>query len=177
MSYRPPHPRTLGIPAVLVGVALVTAACGGSSTSGGSPSSTSTGGASSSSVSQEVAFARCLRSHGVPSYPDPNANGQEPASIKQIAISPTALRACNSLLPSGNVAAINQADQREYVKFAQCMRARGVPTFPDPTTESDGTPIFFLYPAITQLPQLKTVATTCQSLLHLAQFPDHTDEG
>ncbi|MGY4771237.1 hypothetical protein ACXC9Q_30375 [Kribbella sp. CWNU-51] len=68
-----PAPR---IPAALVVVALLAAACGGSpasSGSGGSPSAeTSTGSPSA------VAYSACLRSDGVPSFPDPNSNGTIP---------------------------------------------------------------------------------------------------
>jgi hypothetical protein len=121
-----------------------------------------------------------VRAHGVPNFPDPNVNGQEPASTKQLLDSnPAALRACYYLIrpaPSA-VAAQNHAYQREDVRFAECMRAHGVPNFPDPATESDGAPIFYLSPAITQLPQVLATAHRCQSLLHLAQLPNYTDVG
>jgi hypothetical protein len=55
------------------------------------------------------------------------------------------------------------------------MRIHGMPNFPDPTTESDGTPIFNLSRAgiDTQSPQIRAAALRCQSLLHLAQLPRH----
>ncbi|HEY4747355.1 MAG TPA: hypothetical protein VIH38_07310 [Steroidobacteraceae bacterium] len=65
------RPRRAGVLAVTAGLVLLTAACGGSPSSSGSPSSTGTGGASSSFVSHELAFARCVRAHGVPNFPDP----------------------------------------------------------------------------------------------------------
>ncbi len=89
-----PRPRRAGVLAVMAGLVLLTAACGGSLSSSGSPSttggpsSTGTGGASSSFVSHDLAFARCVRAHGVPNFPDPNANGQEPPSVKDISKSP-----------------------------------------------------------------------------------------
>jgi hypothetical protein len=70
-------PRQAGVLAVGAGIVLLAAACSsGSSASAGSPSnpgsSSSTGG--SSAAQQELAYAQCMRSHGVPNYPDPNPN-------------------------------------------------------------------------------------------------------
>jgi hypothetical protein len=49
-------------------------------------------------------FAQCVRSHGVPNFPDPTSNGLD---LKDAAISPTspqfqaAVRACQHALPAG----------------------------------------------------------------------------
>jgi hypothetical protein len=55
-----------------------------------------------------VKFARCMRSHGVPSFPDPALSGQStPASGKGAGINPSsprfqaAVRACRHVLPAG----------------------------------------------------------------------------
>ena len=63
---------------------LLAAACG-SSGSGGPPvasissspsaSATSSGGSARASM---LAFARCMRAHGITDYPDPDANGNLP---------------------------------------------------------------------------------------------------
>lgn len=62
--------------AVAVGIALLTAACGGN------PSPTASGGssqsASPSGSANAVAYSQCIRSHGVPKYPDPSSDGQVP---------------------------------------------------------------------------------------------------
>src|SRR5919201_4908398 len=72
--------RRCGLPvAVIIGaaaVALLAAACvsrGGSSGSGGSPQA---GGSTRSSSA--LAFSACMRSHGVPTFPDPDSNGGIP---------------------------------------------------------------------------------------------------
>jgi hypothetical protein len=74
---------------------------------------------------------------------------------------------------------MNQADKREYVRFAACMRSHGVPNFPDPTTESDGTPIFDLsntgIDAHSPSPQVREAAVSCMSALHLTQLPNARD--
>jgi hypothetical protein len=139
--------RRTGVLAVAAGLALVTAACSGgtssavgtastgSTSSAGSTASTGTGGAAY--VSDKLGFARCLRTHGVPNYPDPNAAGQEPPNSKQLISTPRGQAAVSACSYWGNrihydVAAQNQAVLAEYVRFAHCMRAAGLPNFPDP---------------------------------------------
>ena len=140
--------RGPGVVAVTVGLLLLTAACGSgtsssstSSTSGtsstSSTSSSGTGGVSAAYVSDKLGFARCLRAHGMPNYPDPNASGQEPAGAKQLTFAPrgqAAAAACSywGRRIHNDDAAQNQAVRVEYVRFAQCMRAHGLPNFPDP---------------------------------------------
>jgi hypothetical protein len=55
-----------------------------------------------------VKFSQCMRSHGVPGYPDPPASGQStPAAPKGSGINPSAprfqaaVRACQQVLPAG----------------------------------------------------------------------------
>jgi len=85
-----------------------------------------------------------MRSHGVPSFPDPNGNGQIPKQeIIQLGVSGPRLEAaqsaCMKLWPYQPP---SQAQQRQqltsYLKFARCMRSHGVPGFPDPTVGSGG---------------------------------------
>src|SRR6516165_10190238 len=138
-----PITRRPGVLAVTVGLLLLTAACGSGTSSTGGTSSTSgtsssgTGGVSAAYVSDKLGFARCLRAHGMPNYPDPNASGQEPPNSKQLIKSPQGQAAVGACSSWGNrihndVAAQNQAVMGEYVRFAQCMRAHGLPNFPDP---------------------------------------------
>jgi hypothetical protein len=71
-SPRPAWPGWMGVLVVTAGVALLAAACGG----GGSPSSTSTATAGTSTAyTKALAYAKCIRSHGVPNFPDPSSNG------------------------------------------------------------------------------------------------------
>ena len=77
-----------------------------------SSSSSSAAGTSSSGVStaytKALAYAQCMRSHGVPSYPDPNSKGQfyvpNGASDPTVHVSTTVLnaaaQACQKLLPA-----------------------------------------------------------------------------
>jgi hypothetical protein len=132
---------------------LLTTACGGGSPSAGvahiGTATTTTAGLAGPSVtslsglqSDQLKFAQCMRSHGVPAYPDPGGQGGLPASKAAAAgalnaNSPqfqTARRDCSGSLPRGAPASPAQqaAVGAKAVQFAECMRAHGVPGFPDP---------------------------------------------
>ena len=109
--------RTVLTLAVFTGLALGAAACGGgaanptASTSGAAGNVTAGGTASGgsgqrSSGTFSLAFARCMRAHGVPNFPDPNgqagqlgpASGIDPSSPRfQSALNGP----CKSLAPPG----------------------------------------------------------------------------
>ena len=91
---------------------------------------------------QALAYARCIRTHGVPLWPDPDSNGvfeKSKLTPQQIGVGTsqvgTAQRACKSLAPSypstppANVLA-------QALTFSLCMRTHGAKAFPDP--ESTG---------------------------------------
>jgi hypothetical protein len=169
--------------AVAAGLMLLTAACGGgsSSTSTGSTGSTGgTGSASTAAYSARLAFAQCVRAHGVAKYPDPDSSGQEPNNAKQIAHAnpqfPAASKACAHLLPNGGQSTTSgqvATDQQNAAKFASCMRSHGVPNFPDATNDSQGEPSFNLTAAHIDpnSQQITSTAQECQSQLHLSRLP------
>ena len=129
------------------GLALLGTACGGST--GGHVAqlgSTTTTSSSPSGTSARqaggLAFARCMRSHGVPNYPDPTRSGLVKESLQQLGVSSsrfqTAQTSCNHLLPnggSGPTAAQVQRVRAQALSFSQCVRAHGVPNFPDPGSD------------------------------------------
>ena len=90
-------------------------------------------------------FAACMRSHGVPSFPDPIApggaraggvssflgNGPNPNSSPRYRGASAACRKCavaEPVTPAG--AALVLAEQ---LRYASCMRAHGEPEYPDPS--------------------------------------------
>jgi hypothetical protein len=97
------------------------------------------------SVSQMTKFASCMRSHGVPGFPDPNAQGAISVSSAS-GIDPGsqqfqhAQQACQKLLPNGGQPSpAQQAQMRtQALAFSACMRSHGVPNFPDPQFSSGG---------------------------------------
>ena len=75
-----------------------------------------------------------MRSDGVTDFPDPDHNGQFGTISAQMEDSPqfgTSYNACKHLLPAGGVSKAQQ-DGPQLLKFAQCMHAHGVPTYPEP---------------------------------------------
>jgi hypothetical protein len=131
-------------------LALLAAACGGSPGSGVAElGSTATQSSSSSSpttasaqLSGAVAFARCVRSNGVPNWPDPNSSGvfdKAKLTPQQLGASSARVQAakgaCSHYLPNGgsgpNAAQLQQI-KAQALRFSQCVRAHGVATFPDP---------------------------------------------
>jgi hypothetical protein len=140
---RPPWPRRARAAAVITamaGLASLATAC--STGSGGSPNA----GGSANSASG-LGYARCMRSHGVPAYPDPNGSGQlpkiTPANETQLGVSDSrftaAQTACERLWPYQAPTQAQQGRQlNEDLRFAQCMRSHGVPDVPDPTVGPGG---------------------------------------
>jgi hypothetical protein len=100
----------------------------------GSASSTGSAGSSASKREKGVKFAACMRSNGVPDFPDPNANGE---FVYGVSVSPAvwakAVDACKALQPPGSLSGERSPRQQSLaLKFAQCVRNNGVPDFPDP---------------------------------------------
>jgi hypothetical protein len=113
---------------------LFAAACGG-----GSPGSSS---AASAQERAALAFAQCMRSNGVSAYPDPTSSGLVKESLQQLGVSGARLQsaqsACRHLLPnggSGPTPAQVQEARAQAVEFSRCVRAHGVPNFPDPASD------------------------------------------
>jgi hypothetical protein len=139
----------------LPGVALVlvcvfAAACSGNSTPpsvaslGASSTSTTVAGAVGTSgapptprqLQALTAYAGCVRRHGLPHFPDPPYSNGE---LSRLGFTKAQLGAANEAchadaLAAGvvpNQAAI-QAHLNQMLATARCMRANGVPNFPDP---------------------------------------------
>lgn len=143
----------------LPSVALALAGCGSSSAptvahlpSGKGASSASYRGASSTPESptshqqKEVAYAQCLRSHGAGEVPEPRDGLRIVNGLGGAGPNPgppqlhAAQEACNKLLPSGGGPSpqMQQQAAEGALRFAQCMRAHGEPSFPDPSGASGG---------------------------------------
>jgi len=154
--------RTAAAVTAFASLALLAAACGGSRAFSGSDGSANTGGSTTSA--SYVAYSACMRSHGVPNYPDPDSSGQLPKpDAHHLGVSSSQLQAaqqaCQHLLPNtgeainaGSVQQCMLADDcpqplvqqvlNEERRFARCMRSHGVPNWPDPITDSQGRPVF-----------------------------------
>jgi hypothetical protein len=185
--------RAAFLTAALVVLGVLAAGCGGNSPTGGvaslsshaskasttsSTAAGSTGGGESSPGSQAVAYAECMRSHGVPNFPDPkvSTNGNE---VKvAIGVNPSitgnphfksAQQACNKLLPGGGPGEgpthqITPQEQSRYLKAADCVRSHGVPNFPDPTFSGGG--VHIEHQGLNESsPAFKAAVHACESLI------------
>jgi hypothetical protein len=138
---------------VLAPIVLLAAACGSSSHN--SPSASGSGRDATPAQARRAAvrFAGCMRSHGVPSFPDSTAPGGGPKwDLDNIpGVNPSspsfqaAYTACEHLLPGGGPNAALQAQRQRQERagllaFAQCMRQHGLTRFPDPNSQGELTP-------------------------------------
>jgi hypothetical protein len=121
------------IAAGLVASVLFVAACGSGS-----------GGAGTSDKSHALAYSKCMRSHGISDFPDPNAQGEiQLTATAGSDLTPdstqfkAADRACRALLPSPASPAQQRKDFGQALKFAKCMRSHGIP-MPDPSPPGSG---------------------------------------
>jgi hypothetical protein len=159
--------RTIPTLAMLATAVLLVAGCGGSSSSSGvahlgsstSSSADPAGGGSFSPESESsasaqqkiIAFSHCMRTHGVPEFPEPSEghvlirrsdhNGHVTGVNPQSAQFQAASKACAKLSPKGGKppSPAEQAKlQEQALKFSQCMRTHGVPSFPDPEFSRGG---------------------------------------
>ena len=163
--------RPLAVAGAIGAIALIAAACSGAPTAsvanlgtnatttttspasggagnsgGGSPNGSGSGNHvqfSSTIGGVTIAFAQCMRSHGISDFPDPSSSGTVSFSGNGSSdLSPgnakfrTAQQACAKYSPGG-VPTPAEAAKRlaEALRYSQCMRAHGISDFPDPSTK------------------------------------------
>jgi hypothetical protein len=93
---------------------------------------------------QALAFARCMRQHGLPNMPDPQLMGDGIAQRFPRGAGPNdpkvkaAQQACKQHLPNGGqVQRPSPQEQQEALAFARCMRQHGI-NMPDPQITAEG---------------------------------------
>jgi hypothetical protein len=124
--------RSVAAAAAAAAVGLLTA-CGSSSS--GKP-------APAAGRQQALEFAQCMRKNGVPDFPDPDASGQFRGQGHEQQSNPkfqAAQQACRNLAPGGTheKSVGTPAFVEQAREFAQCIRANGVPDFPDPDANGE----------------------------------------
>ena len=157
---RPPTSRIAAAIIATGALVVLVAACSSPSSAGGSPAA-----AGSATSSSAVAYSHCMRSRGVPNFPDPPSSGLVPkADPQELGVSSSRLqaaqRACQHLYPTNGGAlgaSLRQCEETgdcpqamvqrvvsDMRLLARCMRSHGVPNWPDPTVDSEGRPDFNL---------------------------------
>jgi hypothetical protein len=143
-----PRGRTANQPAlVVVGLlSLLATGCGGGGSPGVASVSSPATTATTTPQNGALAYAGCMRSHGVPNFPDPAGGG---AITKEAAIRAfnevsnsqvlAAQTACKDLQLNGGQLSRAQLAQRlsDLLAFAHCIRTHGVENFPDPTSSGE----------------------------------------
>ena len=128
--------RRTGLPAALAGLTLLAACSGGLSNS-------ATDAGAGPARSGALAYSRCMRAHGIKAFPDPNSQGGISLSAGPgTGIDPrspqfkAADQACRSLMPGSNLSPAQQAAAKATaLRYSHCMRAHGIPDFPDPGSQ------------------------------------------
>lgn len=156
-----------GIGLAVMGLALAVAGCGGgppeagvasvrtTTTSTASTASSAPAGVASGSSATGgsapggalVEYARCMRAHGVSSFPEPGSlaapgairafKGEVVQSVGSLGSSPVfqaAQRACARYYgpPPTRAPAVSAEEMQKLLAVSRCMRAHGVSAFPDP---------------------------------------------
>jgi hypothetical protein len=149
------------ITAAVAALVLLAAACGGSPSSTGAV-------VTQTANSQAVAFSRCMRAHGVPDFPDPASRGGVPkVTPQQVGVSDARFRAAQAACASLRQPAPARKPQimTGLLNFARCMRAHGIPNWPDPSTDRNGQPVFDISGIDPDSPRVSNTAAACTHLL------------
>ena len=139
---------------------LVAAGCSsgpnGDSGHPGTPAASNAAAGGGTGQNPKSLYISCLVSHGV-HITARGVNRNLPALRR-------AEQACRSLQPHG-AEPITTQDQVYYLRAAQCMRAHGVPQFPDPVFANGG--VHFPVPRglDTHTPQVTTAIAICRRLI------------
>jgi hypothetical protein len=175
-------PLILASVVAIAACSLLAAGCGG----GGSPVVASVAASTSAAttaaqngatttqtgtIASALAFARCMRSHGIPGWPDPNSQGFfDKSKLRPLGLNVARVRAledgpCNIPLPSRQGYTITAADRADYLRAAACMRSHGFPAFPDPTFPNNGVTLHIPSSINTNSSKFTSAATTCTKLI------------
>lgn len=175
-------------------LAGTTAASAGGASTPGSTGAAGGGAASSGPsspsalASDALAYAKCMRSSGVPSFPDPSAGGgflfHTRAGMNSSSPAFKAAQAkCRHVMPPGPGSGPGPSPQTlaRFLSIARCMRQHGVYDFPDPRTSVPSNPfgsgagvisdiegVILVFPSTInqQSPEFTRAAAACAFPLH-----------
>jgi hypothetical protein len=173
--------------------ALVASACGtgpahpgvarlpaAGSTGSGAPAASGTSKGSGTPASP-LAHAECMRSHGVPDFPDPGPIHIDVRAHPDLdPTSPTfvaAQKACVSLEPGGTTGiTVSPQLQAAALAYSACMRSHGFPKFSDPVFDSSGEHVS-INGIDTESAQFQNADKFCQTSTGLAGLSNRTSTG
>jgi hypothetical protein len=155
-------------------IALLATACGGGASTSSTPGLMSL----SSLTNQALAYAKCMRAHGIPNFPDPTVEDSArskgvgfnvPSGVDQHSTQyVSASKLCQKQTGFGHISAAQmQAGMAALLKYSECMRSHGITNFPDPQENSQN--IGFSGTAMAGIdqnaPRFKDADKTCRPLL------------
>jgi hypothetical protein len=172
--------RVAAAVALLAPITLLLGAC--TATSSGAPvarlstattarSDASNSPAASADNTGTLAFARCMRAHGLPNWPDPETNGKfDKAKLRATGYTLAQTNAvedgpCKDLLPSASptpTPTISVQQQQDYIDAVACMRSHGITNFPDHTFSGG-------HVTLSPPPGLDTTSTPFTQAEHICQ--------
>ena len=170
--------------------ALIASACGTGSAdlgvaqlpaTGSTRSGAPAGSALAKSPASPLAHAECMRSHGVPDFPDPGPVHIDVKAHPDLdPTSPTfvaAQKACVSLEPGGTTGiTVSPQLQAAALAYSACMRSHGFPKFSDPVFDSSGEHVS-INGIDTESAQFQNADTLCQTSTGLAGLSNATSTG
>jgi len=132
-------PRLWAVATVALGITAAGCSSGPTVPNVGSAGGSASAGASS--LADAVAYSQCIRSHGVSNFPDPVKTPDGGYGYRTAGIDPNstafqgALQACKALPSPWNSTGqqLSPSQQQAWLNWAKCIRAHGLPNFPDPT--------------------------------------------
>ena len=150
--------------AAAAGMAVLAAACGGGSSAGAGP------GIHQTAYQSELAYAQCMRAHGLPGFPDPQSDGSFNSTMQNRGdfSGPgfqSANKSCAHLQGPGMSPAQFQQDVRQALKFAACMRAHGITNFQASVSQGSGQVGVGAQGADPNSPQFLSAQRACRHLM------------
>jgi hypothetical protein len=185
--------------ATLGATAMLAAGCGGASPAGGvahlgtptsPPASATASDAASPSTdanpdpgAQAEKYSACMRAHGVADFPDPIVVQNGTSTKVAVHVVPgetntpkfaSAQTACRSLLPTGrpNQPTLTPQQQAQYLTAAACIRAHGLPDFPDPVFTGGEARIPGPRHFTLSSPAVQAAIAACRSVIPAAALPN-----
>lgn len=129
--------RLANLVAVTMAALLLTAGCSGRPAPSASPQSQRE---DPNAVPGDLtAMISCFRAHGLPNFPDPAYDpndGRWHFADNSPALTSAVRQACASVMPQATPASpIPTTQLNDLLNFAKCVRAHGLPEWPDPAVD------------------------------------------
>jgi len=126
---------------------------------------------------QELAYSACIRSHGIPDFPDPRGGIQENGTLTTTTVNGVTLKESQAQIQTAEQACqqyqeahagdgpASPQQQQAALAYAQCMRTHGITNFPDPKVTAHSFAVHVPSGTDPNSPQFQAATSACQSLM------------